>query len=93
MGAAIDLLLEVGPANVAARILAITDRFAEGLRARGAEIVSPWDADARSGIVVFRIGGDPQRLSTALNQRGFIVRVRGGGIRVAPHFYNDEEVL
>jgi len=91
LGAAIDLLLEIGPANIAARLLAITDRFAEGLRARGADIVSPWEPAARSGIVVFRLGDDPQRLSTALNHRGFIVRVRGGGIRVAPHFYNDEE--
>lgn len=91
LGAAIDLLLEVGPANIEQRVLEITDRLAAGLRARGAEIVSPWERDARSGIVVFRLGDDPQRLSAALNQRGFIVRMRGGGIRVAPHFYNDED--
>jgi|SRR5579862_1936177 len=91
LGAALDLLLEIGPANITARILHITDHLADGLRVRGAEIVSPWEAEARSGIVVFRLGNDAQRLSTALNQRGFIVRVRGGGIRVAPHFYNDEE--
>jgi cysteine desulfurase/selenocysteine lyase len=91
LGAAIDLLLEVGPANIEQHVLEITDRLAAGLRARGAEIVSPWECDARSGIVVFRLGDDPQRLSAALNQRGFIVRMRGGGIRVAPHFYNDED--
>ena len=90
LGAAVELLLEIGPANVAARIVAITDRLAAGLRARDIEIVSPWEDTARSGIVVFRCGDDPQRLSTALNQRGFIVRMRGGGIRVAPHFYIDE---
>ncbi len=91
LGAAIDLLLEVGPEHIERRLLEITNRLAAGLRACGAEIVSPWETDARSGIVVFRLGDDPQRLSTELNQRGFIVRSRGGGIRVAPHFYNDED--
>jgi selenocysteine lyase/cysteine desulfurase len=91
LGAAIDLLLEVGPEIVEQRILEITDRLAIGLRARGAEIVSPWAAEARSGIVVFRLGDDPDGLCTRLNQLGFVVRVRGGGIRVAPHFYNNEQ--
>jgi cysteine desulfurase/selenocysteine lyase len=91
LGAAIDLLLEIGVANIEQRVLEITDRLGVGLRARGAELVSPWERDARSGIVVFRLGDEPQRLSAALNQRGFIVRMRGGGIRVAPHFYNDED--
>ena len=91
LGAALDLLLEVGPEQIEGRLLEITDRLAAGLRARGADIVSPWGADERSAIVVFRLGNDPQRLCTELNHQGFIVRVRGGGIRVAPHFYNNEE--
>lgn len=90
LGAAIDLLLEVGPAAIEERIMEITDRLAAGLRARGAEILSPWGAEERSGIVVFRLGDDPQRLCDALTARGVVVRVRGGGIRCAPHFYNDE---
>ena len=61
------------------------------MRARGAEIVSPWGAGERSGIVVFRLGNDPQRLCAELISQGFIVRVRNGGIRVAPHFYNNED--
>jgi len=91
LGAAIDLLLEVGPATVEARILSLTDRLADGLRRRGAEVLSPWGADERSGIVVFRLGDDPQALCRGLIDRGFIVRVRSGGIRVAPHFYNNAD--
>ena len=91
LGAAIDLLLEVGPANVEQRVLELTARLAAGLRERGADIVSPWQTDARSGIVVFRLGNDPQQLCIGLNERGFVVRPRGGGIRVAPHFYNNED--
>lgn len=91
LGAAIDLLLEIGPEVIEQRIFELTDRLADGLRARAAEVVSPWDTEARSGIVVFRLGKDPHRLQAALTRRGFVVRVRGGGIRVAPHFYNNED--
>lgn len=91
LGAAIDLLLEIGPDRIERRLFELTDRLADGLRARGARIVSPWEADARSGIVVFQRGEDPQGLCAELIRRGFIVRVRGGGIRVAPHFYNNED--
>ncbi len=91
LGAAIDMLLEVGPAAVEARILHLTDRLADGLRRRGADVLSPWGADERSGIVVFRLGDDPQALCRGLVERGFIVRVRSGGIRVAPHFYNNAD--
>jgi cysteine desulfurase / selenocysteine lyase len=91
LGAAIDLLLEIGADRIERRLFELTDRLADGLRRRGARIVSPWEADARSGIVVFQRGEDPQGLCAELIRRGFIVRVRGGGIRVAPHFYNNED--
>ena len=91
LGAAIDLLLEVGPQRIERRLMELTDRLVAGLRTRGAEVVSPWGTGERSGIVVFRLGSDPQRLCTELIRQGFIVRVRNGGIRVAPHFYNNED--
>ncbi len=90
LGAAIDFLHDVGPERVERRLFDLTDRLAVGLRERGAAITSPWGADERSGIVVFRLGDDPRRLCAELVRRGFVVRVRGGGIRVAPHFYNNE---
>ncbi len=90
LGAAIDLLLEIGTEAVRQRLYDLTDRLAAGLRPRGAEVVSPWAHDERSGIVVFRLG-DPQRLWAELNRQGFVVRMRGGGIRIAPHFYNNED--
>jgi len=90
LGAAIDLLLEIGPARIEQRLFGLTDRLVAGLRQRGADIVSPWAPGQRSGIVVFQLGGEPQRVCAELTRQGFVVRVRGGGIRVAPHFYNNE---
>ena len=91
LGTALEMLHEVGAERIEARILELTDRLAAGLRARGAEIVSPWGAGERSGIVNFRAGGGEDRLVAALLERGFFVRLRAGGVRVAPHFYNDED--
>ncbi len=91
LGAAIDLLLEIGIDHIQARLYELTDRLAAGLRGLGAELVSPWGQEERSGIVVFRLGDDPQRLGAELIRQGFVVRVRSGGIRIAPHFYNNED--
>lgn len=91
-GAAVDLLHEIGPTTVTARLMEINDRLAEGLRRLGAEIVSPWNPEQRSGIVVFRLGETPS-LYDRLTKDGFVVRLRGGGIRVAPHFYNSDDQI
>jgi len=92
LGAALALLHEIGPAEIEARLLQLTDRLAEGLRRKGAEIVSPWQPEERSGIVVFR-HGDEHKLYQQLTRANFVVRIRGGGIRVAPHFYNSEDEI
>ncbi len=91
LGAAVELLLEVSIGEVWRRIRFLTDYLVEGLLSLGADIVSPWGDGERSGIVVFRLGAAPEQLVQQLIAQGFIVRVRDGGIRVAPHFYNDIE--
>lgn len=91
LGSAIDLLLEIGVAQVEARLRELTDRLAEGVRALGGEVLSPWEPQQRSGIVIVRTGEDPTQLYDRLVKAGFILRMRGGGIRVAPHFYTSNE--
>ncbi len=93
LGAALDLLFEVGPRAIEQRILQLTAKLIEGLRHRGAQILSPLGEGQRSVIVLFRLGMDSDALCTFLNERGIIVRVRDGGIRASPHFYNDESDL
>jgi selenocysteine lyase/cysteine desulfurase len=90
LGAAVDLLLEVGPKRIEREVLDLTLRLAEGLRERGATIVSPWGANERSSILTFRLG-DPQSILNAFAEARIVARPRGGGIRLAPHFYNDED--
>jgi selenocysteine lyase/cysteine desulfurase len=90
LGAALELLLEVGPARIERRVLAITERLADGLRARAASIVSPWGPHERSGILTFQLG-EPSALVAVLARAGVMARVRAGGVRLAPHFYTNED--
>ncbi len=95
MGAAIELLLSVGLAEIEARILALTDVLIAGLQVRNCSIETPIaHRRERSGIVCFR---HPQVPSGVLAERllaaGVIISLRGEVIRVSPHFYNTEEDL
>jgi len=94
LGAAIDLALELGVAAIEARVLALTDRLVEGLRERGAEVVSPRAAGEASAIVAFRHGDEPPRQTVGrLAQAGFFLAPRRGAARASPHYYNDEDEI
>ncbi len=92
MEAALHLLLTAGLEAIEARILALTDYLIAGLQARGCDITSPIaHRRERSGILCFRRpGADPAALAERLKAAGVVVSLRGGVIRVSPHFYNTE---
>lgn len=90
MEAAMDLLLNVGLAEIENQILDLTDYLIESLQERGCVITTPMaHRGERSGIVCFR---HPTRDSAVLAERfkaaGVIVSLRGDVIRVSPHFFN-----
>ena len=94
LGAAIDLLLEVGIESVAGRVLALAQRLAQGLEERGARLLSPRGAADRSGIVSFALANEvPADTAARLAARGVVVAARRGGVRASPHFYNDDSDL
>jgi cysteine desulfurase / selenocysteine lyase len=90
LGSAIELLLEIGVRAVETRILQLTTFMAEELRRRDAVLLSPWGDSERSGIMTFQLG-DSAALHDRLTRAGVVVRVRLGGIRLAPHFYNNDQ--
>lgn len=88
LGAAIDLLLELGPGGVEKRVIELTDRLVDGLALRGIEPVVP-RAAARSSIVGFRLGPEaPARTVERLDGRGIRVSASDRAVRVSPHAYN-----
>ncbi len=90
LGSSLELLLEIGPRAIEARVLELTDLLAEGLRALGASIVSPRDGGTASSILTFVLG-DTDALHATLTAAGVVCRRRLGGVRLAPHFYNDAD--
>lgn len=92
VGAACDYFQEIGLQHISKRILEVTDYLIDQLQKLGLEILSPLEPECRSGIVVFKIK-EPKKLFLFLIQRNIFVSVRGGGVRVGPHFYNTFEEI
>lgn len=91
LGAAVDLLLELGMSGVEKRILELTDRLAEGLAARD---LAPRvrRAAARSGIVAFAVPGEaPERTVARLAERRIWVSAADGAVRASPHAHTRPE--
>jgi selenocysteine lyase/cysteine desulfurase len=94
LGAAIDLLLEVGIEDIGQRVLALTDRLVGGLRGQGASVLSPRSEGRASGIVSFTLPDQaPAATARRLVSHGVFVVARRGGVRASPHFYNSEEEI
>jgi len=93
LGAAVDLVLEVGVATIEARLAELTALIEEGCARRGLELLgrAPGTRRARaSGIVTFVPKGAAERVRQELWARGVASTVRFGGIRLSPHHYQDQ---
>ena len=86
MGAAVDWMLELGPAAIEARVMELARSARERLVRLGAKA-----EETGCQIVTAKFEGvDPSRLARALKERRVMVAARHGNLRVSPHFYNDE---
>ena len=89
MGAAVDWMLELGPAEIEQRVLELARCARERLARLGAET-----PDTGGHIVAAKFSGiDPSRLARELKSRRVLVAARHGFFRVSPHFYNNEADL
>ncbi|MDE2889325.1 MAG: aminotransferase class V-fold PLP-dependent enzyme [Gemmatimonadota bacterium] len=90
--AGLDLLLRIGIESIEARVLSLTDQLCAGLEEKGCRVVSSRARGEKSGIVVFRHSRtDTQSIFQKLSDARVVCAIRGGGIRLSPHFYNTEE--
>ena len=92
LGAAVEYLDGIGIERIEKRILELTDFAIQKMEERGFEILSPKAPESRSGIVIVKIK-NPEKVSRRLLGDGIYVSARGGGIRLAPHFYNTFEEI
>jgi selenocysteine lyase/cysteine desulfurase len=89
MGAAIKLMLEIGPAAIEARVMELAGKARAMLRGLGAEV----NADESQIVTAILPGADPRELARSLKERRILVSARHGRLRVSPHFYNDDTDL
>ena len=90
LGAAMELLMEVGIGDIEQRVLDLGDKIIEESDKRGFETLTPRARLERGGNITFRGHFDLDAVRSGLRKKGIMVNVRGGGLRVSPHFYNIE---
>ncbi len=95
LNAALKFISKIGIKKIESRIMELTDYLISKVECTEFEILSPIEnRNDRSGIIIFRPKNkrDPSEIVTELEKKyNVIVSARGKGIRVSPHFYNNEE--
>ena len=92
--ASLDLLLEIGLAEIYKRVSLNVSYLAEHLDRNRFELLTPNDASRRGGILTFRaLKQDTKTLFKDLIRHKLLCAYRGGGIRFSPHFYSSSSDL
>jgi cysteine desulfurase / selenocysteine lyase len=90
LGEAARRALELGPAQIERRALAINRRLTESLAAAGWEVLSPLACEETRSAETLVRAEDPRRAVRHLSRAGVAVTVKPEGFRVSTHFFNDE---
>jgi cysteine desulfurase / selenocysteine lyase len=90
LGASLELLLEVGVDELAAKILELTDHLCLQVERTGWRVFSSRQEKERSGIVslIAPEGRSPASAVKHLRGQGVVLNHRAGRLRVSPHAYN-----
>jgi selenocysteine lyase/cysteine desulfurase len=90
--ASIEFLMEVGIETVAPAVQRLGDQVADGLQAKGYEVLGSRSPENGAGIVSFRKAGlDAGDIVRRLGSAGVTAAPRQGWVRVSPHFYISPE--
>jgi cysteine desulfurase/selenocysteine lyase len=95
LGGAVELIQEIGIENIAKRLLALTDRLAEGVRAKGYRVISSRQPAEASAIVAFISDvHDHEKIQAHLEaEHRIVIAVRHGRLRASPYCYNTEQEI
>lgn len=86
MGASVNMMLEIGPAEIEQRVLELA-AYARGLLEKAGGRI----ANENTAILAARFeNADAGRLAAALRAKGVLVSARHGHLRVSADFYNNE---
>jgi len=89
--ASLEFLLEVGAGEIAPVVQNLGDRIAEGVTAKGYELLGDRTAETGAGIVSFRHPEvSDKEIVIKLRSAGISAAARAGWVRTSPHFYITE---
>jgi len=91
LGAALDLLLEIGIDTIQSSVLLQGDYLVDGLQQRGIRILNSMIPKERSGIISYALTADLQKLTAYMAENNVSLTVRDGMVRLSPHFYNSQD--
>jgi selenocysteine lyase/cysteine desulfurase len=83
-------VLEIGVEKIYDHNMRLTQEIVDRALDLDYELLTPADKKKRGSIVNFKVDGAIEKVSKMQND-GFILDARAGGIRVSPHFYNNTE--
>jgi len=90
--ASIEFLLEVGVGEIAPVVQNLGDRIAQGVKAKGYEVLGNRTPENGAGIVSFRKAGlEAAQIVRKLRAAGIVAAPRAGWVRTSPHFYISPE--
>ncbi|MDQ2936456.1 MAG: aminotransferase class V-fold PLP-dependent enzyme [Acidobacteriota bacterium] len=91
LGASIDLMTKTGVKNIEQRVLWLNRFLTDRLIESGLPVISPiGEEHMRSGETLVQVD-EPARVVVELRERKIIVTEKPQGIRVATHFFNNED--
>ncbi|HEY0098078.1 MAG TPA: aminotransferase class V-fold PLP-dependent enzyme [Pyrinomonadaceae bacterium] len=91
LGASANYMLQLGTGEIERRALALNRMLTEQLAAAGWRVLSPLRDEATRSAETLVAADDPARVARHLSTRGVAVTQKPEGIRVATHFFNNEE--
>ena len=91
IGASASYLLQLGAEQVERRALDLNRHLTEQLAGAGWRVLSPLRDEATRSAETLVAADNPARVARHLSQRGVAVTQKPEGIRVATHFFNNEE--
>jgi cysteine desulfurase/selenocysteine lyase len=91
LGASVDLMNEIGAANLQARVLDLNRLLTSRLAENGWRLLSPLQNESARSAETLVAVENPSEVTRRLFRRGVVVTEKPQGIRAATHFFNNEE--
>lgn len=88
---ALDLIAEIDVANIAKRIVHLTDYLIKGIQQLKIPVFSNLEPQHRSGIVLLGPFQQLDHVMKTLENNNIWATQRDGGIRISLHYYNNEQ--